>query len=305
MDEAQLHQHIYSRSAQLRQAFPGVLVGPGDDCAVLTGPSGPLLFKIDQLLEHRHFSSATPVDLIARKALNRTVSDIAAMGGEPLYTVIAAVFPPHYLHERELFDRLQYWAAHVRAPLVGGDVAVGAVVGGQLPALSLSVSMIGTPMSPRGPVLRSQAQIGDELWVTGRLGGSFGSGRHLTFEPRLEEARWLCTQLGQDLHAMMDISDGLGRDAARLGQASGVRVELEGTRMPLHDGVTVLAGASDGEDYELLFAAAPGAMSRHLVRSPRAMMFTHIGSITAGNGCVLHHGGLATDAENLGWNHQS
>src|SRR5438046_276189 len=122
----------------------------------------------------------------------------------------AATLPAEYAHADALFDALAKAARDFAFPLVGGDIAIG-------PALVLSITAIGAPHPRRGPVLRSGSRPGDALYVTGALGGSLdpatGLGRHFTFEPRLAESRWLCDTLSADLHAMMDISDGLGRDA--------------------------------------------------------------------------------------------
>lgn len=301
MQESELHRRIFARSADLPSAFRGVVVGPGDDCAVVKTDSGDvLLLKVDQVVEGRHFVSATSVDLIARKAIARAVSDVAAMGGTPRWGMASGVLPPGYPHADELCARLAHWGRHWGAPLVGGDIAVG-------PSgcpLSLSVSIAGVPHAARGPVLRSTARPGDEVWVTGTIGGSLakdGDGKHLTFEPRLAEARWLCDTLGVDLHAMMDISDGLGRDAGRLAAASGVRMVIDGARLPLSAGAAdVLKAAADGEDYELLFCVAAGKMPS---RAGCAAM-TMIGRAEAGRGCSLVLAdGTRCDAAEMGWDH--
>lgn len=264
MRESELLAHIYERSKGLVAAGATLLVGPGDDCAVIgvggasgaeMGPSmGQLLLTVDQVVEGRHFVRETPIDLIARKAMARAVSDVAAMGGTAMVGLCGAVLPRDYAHGEALFDAMARWAVHFGAPLIGGDISsLGAEQAGPL---VLAVTIVGRVHPRRGAVLRSGALAGDGVYVTGRLGNSLASGRHLTFEPRLAEGTWLCDELGADLHAMMDISDGLGRDAARLGVASGVGLELDASALPLHaDCATWKCGASDGEDYELLFTA--------------------------------------------------
>lgn len=305
MRESELLGHIYRRSADLGSRFPQVAAGPGHDCAVVNVAGGQILLKVDQLVGGRHYRPfpATPLDLIARKAVARAVSDIAAAGGSPLAGLAAAVLPAGFSHGDELFDATARWGAHFGCPLVGGDIASGDAGA----PLLLSLTATGVPHPVRGPVLRSGAAPGDGVYVTGRLGGSFdhatGLGRHLTFEPRLREARWLCDALGADLHAMMDLSDGLGRDSARLAAASGVRIRMEAGAIPLNPGTADWrAAAGDGEDYELLFAAGAGAsVPRECPETGTPVM--RIGTVEAGGGAVVVDGGREVDVAGMGWEH--
>jgi thiamine-monophosphate kinase len=170
----------------------------------------------------------------------------------------------------------------------------------------LTVTVAGVPHPVRGPVLRSGAQPGDAVYVTGMLGGSLGSGRHFSFEPRLAEAAWLCETLGAGgwgLHAMIDLSDGLGRDAGRVAAASGVRIEIDAGLLPLNPGVgDWRRAAGDGEDYELLFTAAPQ------VEVPPACpqtgtRVTRIGRVVEGDGAVVVTPERTWDVSELGWEH--
>ena len=234
MDEAELLEHIRRRSSGLA-AGPGwaVDVGPGDDCAVLRGVGGTLLVGVDQLIAGRHFEPAsTPIELIARKAVARSVSDIAAMGGTPSWALATATLPARYPLADALFDRMAACAQSFGCPLVGGDIASHDDAGHPL---TLSVTVAGSMPKGHEPVLRSGARVGDLLWVTGPIGGSFKSGRHLEFEPRLD-AGLACSRTGRGAHAMLDLSDGLGRDAARIAWASGVMLEIETSAIPLHIG---------------------------------------------------------------------
>ena len=253
MRENQLLAHIHARSANLAAAFGDVVVGPGDDCAVVrAGPGALLLLTVDQLVEGRHFAPGTPVSDIAHKLVARSVSDIAAMGGTPTWALATGLLPRNYAYADELFDCMANAARALGAPLVGGDIATwdGALV--------LTCTVGGAPHAMRGPVLRAGAKPGDDLWVTGRIGGSLRGGRHLRFVPRVSIGTWLCDTLGPALHAMIDVSDGVGIDASRLAAASGVRAIIDLPRVPLHDDVSdPLAAIGDGEDYELLFAAPP------------------------------------------------
>jgi thiamine-monophosphate kinase len=307
MRESDLLAHIMARSHEPGTAFPHVVAGPGHDCAVVAGRSGEcLLLKVDQLVSGVHFRPhpQTPIDLIARKAIARPLSDIAAAGGTPHAALAAATLPHEFRAATELFDALTAWCRRWSCPLAGGDTTI--MPAGLAGRLSLAVTLVAIPHPERGPLLRSGARAGDAVYITGALGGSFepatGLGRHLTFEPRLAEARWLCDTLGGGLHAMMDISDGLGRDAARLAAASGVRVELDSTRIPRNPGVPDWrAAASAGEDYELLFATDSSAVLP-AVCPATATPITRIGVIARGTGCTIRDpAGAEFDASNLGW----
>jgi thiamine-monophosphate kinase len=310
--ELDLLSRIYDRSRDLSGAFPQVLVGPGDDCAVVAAGESQLLLKVDQLIEGRHFVRGTPLDLIARKAIARAVSDIAAMAGTPTAALAAATLPRNFPQEsaNQLFDAASRWARHFGCPLVGGDIA--SFPGADAP-ISLSITIVGTPHLARAPVLRSTAREGDAIYVTGAVGGSFdratGAGRHLTFEPRLAEARWLGDTLGPGLHAMMDISDGLGIDAGRLGAASNLAIELDGAAIPLAErDVTstdaILRAVGDGEDYELLFTA-PAAAHIPTACPSTGTPISRIGRCKAGPpACtLLLPDGTRTDISARGWQH--
>jgi thiamine-monophosphate kinase len=320
MGEDDLLHHIAERSRGLSALFPRVLVGPGHDCALVDAASGtgaaPTLLKTDQLVEGRHFRAipATPIDLVARKSIARVVSDIAACGGTPIAALASATLPATFAHADALFDAMSRWARHWGCPLVGGDIAS---LGKSQPGpLVLCVGAIGLPHARRGMLRRDGARPGDEVYVTGALGGSFdhasGLGRHLTFEPRLQESRFLCEALGVSLHAMMDISDGLGRDAGRLARASGVRIEIDAALLPI---APELHGESpehrwkhamgDGEDYELLFCVTGG--TRVPATCPgTGVALARVGRVLAGKGCCVRTPqGIEIDAAGMGWEHGS
>jgi thiamine-monophosphate kinase len=300
MQEKELLRHIGKRSADLGATFSCVEVGPGDDCAVVGVPARVLL-KVDQVVEGRHFVRGTAMDSVARKAIARAVSDVAAMAGTPIAAMASVVLPQGFQGADELFDRMSHWARHFGCPLVGGDIVIDARDG-----LVLSVSVVGTLHATRGAVLRSGARAGDGVYVTGRLGGSFeqatGLGRHLTFEPRVREATILATTIGERLHAMMDLSDGLGLDSGRLAEASGVRLEMNADAIPLACGVRDwIQACGDGEDYELLFTAATGASPE---RCPLdGTLVTRIGRVVSGSGSVVKDGAALIDVTNLGYEH--
>lgn len=282
VQESKLLEYIVDRAREVSERYEQVLVGPGHDCAVIStsdelGGAGrrahSLLMKVDQLIEGRHFTSETPASLVARKALARPLSDIAASAGSPVCALVAATLPTGsdgaYERARELVDAMHVAGSLFNCPVVGGDIATDSRADAML---HLSVTVLGRPHPLRGPVLRSGVKPGDFIYVTGCLGGSFradpdrefgfpGGGKHLTFTPRLAEATWLADALDRDLRAMMDVSDGLGRDCARLARASNVMIEIDGEAIPVSpDSPSIRAALSDGEDYELLFASPRAPM---------------------------------------------
>jgi len=297
MREADLLEHIYRRSADLAAPEGEIVVGPGDDCAVVRTPLGDeLLITVDQLVEHRHFDPGTPIDLIARKAVARSISDIAAMGGTPAWGLATALLPTGYEHADELFDAMASWARHWGAPLIGGDIATGS----QHQPLGLTVTVAGRTQAGTRPLLRSGAQPGDSIWLTGPVGGSMASGRHLRFEPRLEQGRAVARS-GR-VNAAIDLSDGLGIDAGRVAVASGVRIELEARRIPLHDDATRAAqtwrdAIAEGEDHELLFTGMLGPDDTPIGRA-RSCAPNEPPGVT-----VIDPDGTPLDATELGWQH--
>ena len=223
-----------------------VLAGVGDDCAVLRsgGEDDYLLFKTDAVVEGVHFRPHEKPELIGRKALARALSDLAAMGATPLAAVITLGVAKHDTVQRlkGIYAGLGKIAKKYGVNLVGGETT-------RAKELFLSVALLG---ECRGyaPVLRSGAEVGDLIAVTGRLGGT-QSGKHLLFEPRLAEGQWLARK--KFATAMMDLSDGLGADLPRLARASGVSFQIEAGSIPRAKNASLSAALGDGEDYELLF----------------------------------------------------
>lgn len=234
------------------RASAKVIAGAGDDCAVLRGPARDqlLLLKTDCVVEGVHFLPNEKPARVGWKAMMRVLSDFAAMAGQPEFALVTLVAPA----EQEvrwmtrLYDGLEGAAKRFGVVIVGGETS------GTNGPIVISVSALGTVDKNRC-VLRSGGKVGDILFVTGELGGS-RKGRHLDFLPRIEEARWLAANFR--IHAMMDLSDGLGADLPRLTNASGVGFRLEVEKLPTAKGCSVEEAISDGEDYELLFALAPG-----------------------------------------------
>jgi thiamine-monophosphate kinase len=224
-----------------------VLMGPGDDCAVVEAPAAGevLLLKTDAVVEGVHFEAGSPARLVGRKALARVLSDIAAMAGRPKHALVTVFLPPETAVSwvDELYAGLYALAREHGVSVVGGETTRGL-------QRAISVTLTGTVEASKW-VRRGGAQCGDEVWVTGRLGGSI-KGHHFTFEPRLQQGRWLAEHY--PIHAMMDLSDGLGKDLPRLAQAAGLGMDVDWAALPINPGCTAEQAWGDGEDYELLFA---------------------------------------------------
>jgi len=228
-----------------------VLLGGGDDCAIVrSGERGKLqLLKTDCLVENIHFTKKDRPELVGWKAMARPLSDFAAMSGVPEFALVSLIVPSQttLAWVKKLYRGIEKAARRFQVAVVGGETSN--IKG---PAV-ISITVTGLVEKGRW-VSRAGGKTGDELFVTGRLGGSL-RGRHLKFIPRIVESRWLTENFS--IHAMMDLSDGLGADLPRLARASGVGFEVDETALPLNPGCTSKQAISDGEDYELLFAISP------------------------------------------------
>jgi thiamine-monophosphate kinase len=284
--------------AKLTHSLPtnqSVVTGAGDDCAVLDlGVADNLfLFKTDAVVEGIHFTKETPPEKIGRKALARCLSDIAAMAGTPQHALVTLGLPRDFdaTFVEKIYAGLNEIAHEHGVAIVGGETTTN-------PVILINIALLG--FAQRGKcVLRSGAEVGDAIFVTGELGGSL-AGRHLDFEPRLAEARWLAENFS--LHAMIDLSDGLAGDLKHILTASKVGAELLTTAVPISRAAklagkagdaakpALLAALTDGEDFELLFTvAAKDAVSlldEWRKNFPKTNL-TIIGKITAGSGLAL------------------
>jgi thiamine-monophosphate kinase len=239
-----------------------VTVGAGDDCAVLEcgSLSQQLLLKTDAVVEGIHFTRETPPEKVGRKALARCLSDIAAMAGTPSAAVVTIALPRDFSAEfvERIYSGINALASQHGVAIVGGETTTNPE------HVLISIAMTG--FVPRGKaVLRSGAKVGDAIFVTGELGGSL-AGKHLDFEPRLAEARWLTENF--PVHAMMDLSDGLAGDLPHILRASGTGAELLKSAVPISRAAkenakrgdaakpAFVAALTDGEDFELLFTVA-------------------------------------------------
>ena len=250
---------------QLTRNLPtndSVVTGVGDDCAVLDlgVPDRFLLFKTDAVVEGIHFSATAQPEQIGYKALARCLSDIAAMAGTPTHALITIGLPKNFEPDfvKRIYAGLGQVAEKYNVAIVGGETTTNPE------RIFISIALLGTVRKDRCPT-RSGAKVGDAIFVTGTLGGSLG-GRHLEFEPRLPEARWLAEHFA--VHSMIDLSDGLAGDLRHILHASKVGAELLGNAIPISRAAKLqaraessakpplLAALTDGEDFELLFTVA-------------------------------------------------
>ena len=274
-----------------------------DDAAVVEvgGPSGAsLVVTTDLISDGVDFRlSDTDPRRIGRKALAINLSDIAAMAARPLCATVTIALPQNIddaARDRRdvasplelakaLYEGLMPHAAEMEVPLVGGDTNL------HDGPLTISVTALGT-VADKGPLLRSGGQPRDRLLVTGQLGGSI-TGHHLDFVPRVREAIRLHERF--DLHAGMDISDGLALDTSRLASASDCGAILDLHRIPISSAARqmdnpVQHALADGEDFELLLAVPPAVAEHMLANRPVACGLTDIGELTAESGLRQREG---------------
>ena len=227
---------------------PAVLRGIGDDCALLERGSGRVLFKTDAVVEGIHFLPDTNPARVGAKAMKRVLSDIAASGGVPGSALVTLGV---------CSETRMDWVSEVYAGLVRTAHRFGvSIVGGETVecpgSRMVSIAMLAEVGASGEVPGRGGARRGDAIFVTGALGGSFASEWHLDFEPRLAEGQWLVG--GGWVRAMMDVSDGLGRDLGRMARRSGCGFRLRSEWIPVRPGFDIGGALRDGEDFELLMA---------------------------------------------------
>lgn len=298
---------------QLRQQFAvraPVTTGIGDDGAVLSNADGSQTVVVtDMLLDGVHFDlSGTEPALVGRKAIAVNLSDLAAMGCRPTAAFVSIAVSDvaksgPFL--RELYRGIDGLAEQYEFTVAGGDT------NSWDGPFAINVCLTGVPFAERA-VLRSGARPGDVLVVTGALGGSLQSGRHLSFEPRLPVAKALVQQ--SKVHAMMDISDGLAIDLHRMMESSGTGAVLQADSIPVHADVPaehdaarrLEAAVSDGEDFELLIAMPQEAIevAQQALAAAGAAPLIVIGQVTSESACrLVSSDGEVQSLPTLGWQH--
>ena len=295
---------IDSFRSQLR-AMPGVELGIGDDAAVVEWGSRCGLLAADMLLDGVHFdtSSQSPV-AIGRKALAVNLSDVAAMAGVPRFALISLALPRSASADfaARIFEGLKSIADEFNTAIVGGDTTSWDG------PFAINVSIVGDVVGGRA-VTRSGAKPGDWLFVTGELGGSL-LGRHLTFVPRVREASVLHRAV--NLHAMIDVSDGLVADLYHILEESGVGAVLGAAAIPVSEAARRVGGdwsplehaLGDGEDFELLFAVSPDDGAKLVSENSTGTRLSRIGEVTVEQTCLLKtEAGELKPLGRLGWAH--
>ena len=296
---------------------PWITVGPGQDCAVLNWPADrDQAFKIDQVSEGTHFvlkgeGAATPYQ-VGWKAVAKACSDIAAAGCWPVAAMVAVNLRKGSDEKvaLELYDGICACCRRFNFGLAGGDICVSEN------GLNVTVSLLGEG-AKNSAWTRNGAQPGDILLVTGTLGGSLKSGRHLSFVPRLEQARRIKELAPGAVHACIDITDGLGRDLHHLCDESRCGAVVSGDTLPFtrQDGKDIKADTDlylrsalcDGEDFELLMAVDPGAVEQLLQRWNDPVALTRIGTILpeADGRWLQAKDGTRSALANVGYEHRT
>ncbi len=285
--------------------------GIGDDCAVLRPPRGQeLLITTDFSLEDVHFRRDWhPAECVGHRCLARGLSDIAAMGGEPLAAFLSLALPAGLAQRwvNGFLRGLMKLATRFNVPLAGGDVA-------QSPAGVLADIVVVGSVTRGRALLRSGARPGDALYVTGVLGGSaaaiqqMSAGKklrpaqhraHFFPEPRIAVGRLLRER--RVATAAIDLSDGLSTDLSHICEESGVGAVVYAESVPMAKGATLDLALHGGEDYELLFTAAPRTRVAEEIAGVRV---TRLGEIIRGGGAfICGRNGRRMPLPPRGWEH--
>jgi thiamine-monophosphate kinase len=302
-----------------------VRVGPGDDAALLDRDAGMLAATTDMLVENVDFLPDEAPDVLGRRAVSVNLSDLAAMGAEPEALLLAIGFDPRRGADYALAitRAAAQRASTFGARLVGGDLS-------DAPVTVLSVAAWGRPAGP--PLMRTGARPGDLVFLTG-WPGEAAAGLRVARRGAAgltEETRDALLQAYRDPEprialgaalsrqglatAAIDVSDGVGIDTGRLARASGVRIVLERSGLPLSSALRAFAeqegldpaelALSGGDDYELLFTV-PSSGAGGVAEAARALRLEvrQIGRVEEGSGAAVADGGRLRDVTHLGHDH--
>ncbi|MDD3375665.1 MAG: thiamine-phosphate kinase [Candidatus Omnitrophica bacterium] len=223
-----------------------VVKGIGDDAAILPlDKKRNFLLTTDMLVEGVHFGLKDSRNLVGRKALAVSISDIAAMGGVPKFAVVSlGVSKKMRAQEvKDIYKGLSEIAKIFDVSIVGGDTV-------QSDKLIINIALTGEARK-KDIILRSGAKPGDVIFVTGVLGRSLKTKKHLNFIPRFQYSQYLVKKFKPS--AMIDVSDGLSSDLKHILSESNVGAVIDEERIPCAKGATSAQALCDGEDFELVF----------------------------------------------------
>ena len=271
---------LIARLKETASSRRDVIQGIGDDTAVLPLNSQKyLLLTTDMIVEDVHFTRSAPPQAVGHKALACNISDLAAMGGLPTYAVVSIGLPSDLTlsYVENLYRGINRLAKEFNVGIVGGDTVRSSKI-------TINIALLGQ-VEKKYLTLRSGARAGDWIFVTGSLGRSLPTKKHLMFTPRLKESRFLVERFKPS--AMMDISDGLSGDLNHILKASRVGACLYEDQIPRSGAGTKRAASIhealyDGEDFELLFTLSP-AKARRLINwqlKNKRWFFYSVGKIT-------------------------
>lgn len=298
----------------------GVSLGIGDDCALLQPPPAKsIATSMDTLVGGNHFPKNADPELIAERALRVNLSDLAAIGAEPLWFTLGLTIPSADHHWLDGFSRGLYQAANLyNCALVGGDTTRG--------PLSITIQVMGA-VGLDNALLRSNAKVDDTIYVTGKLGDgaaavavikqelrvgkaafSYFMSRYYRPTPRLAEGQ----MLRGVANAAIDVSDGLMADLGHICRASGVGASIDLERVPMSEALTKLGskeqvlkwGLSGGDDYELCFTVPPEQISKieDLIKKKK-LDATAIGEIQRGSDVTCLNKGEVLTVNKTGYQH--
>lgn len=298
----------------------GVNLGIGDDCALLTVPQGKqLAVSMDTLVGGMHFPKNADPELIAQRAIRVSISDLAAMGADPLWITLSLTMPEAERHWLSGFSRgLHKACEEFNVALVGGDTTRG--------PLAIGVQVHGS-VAPDKVMLRSAARPGDIIFVTGTVGDGAAALAVIRKEIEVGKSAFsyfmnryylptihtrVAPEIAKVARAGIDISDGLLADLEHICKASGVGAVIEAERLPFSDPMRKLVSPdaalawalSGGDDYQVCFTVAPEKINAlEELKSKYRLDCTAIGEIVRGTDCVCLSEGRIVDNQKTGYKH--